>query len=216
MYTDPLPRNASQYPCEHARFTTLIAASGDRCCSPFDKRPQKTEKCTNSWWGRAHTEKHRRASPYQRSSNTSCRTCDLEDSLAGSALKFATHKPFVQFSSVQFRRRQWFSMSELVLLGLFCRPITFCHVDSVALLTGTCRGHSATVTGDCPVGYTTEHVVYAWWCPSQYSYAARNYLVTAYTGRWVGRQGPVSWPSRSSDLNPLDFLLRCKLQLWRL
>jgi hypothetical protein len=26
-------------------------------------------------------------------------------------------------------------------------------------------------------------------------------------GRWIGRGGPVAWPPRSSDLNPLDFFL---------
>jgi hypothetical protein len=26
-------------------------------------------------------------------------------------------------------------------------------------------------------------------------------------GRWVGRNGPIPWPLRSSDLTPLDFFL---------
>ena len=27
--------------------------------------------------------------------------------------------------------------------------------------------------------------------------------------RWIGRRGPITWPARSPDLNPLDF------NLWR-
>jgi hypothetical protein len=26
-------------------------------------------------------------------------------------------------------------------------------------------------------------------------------------GRWIGRNGPVAWPPRPPDLNPLDFFL---------
>jgi hypothetical protein len=38
---------------------------------------------------------------------------------------------------------------------------------------------------------------------AHFSYATRNYLDTPYTERCIRRQGPVSWPSRSPDLNPL-------------
>jgi hypothetical protein len=27
-------------------------------------------------------------------------------------------------------------------------------------------------------------------------------------GRWIGRGGPIAWPSRSPDLTPLDYFLR--------
>jgi hypothetical protein len=51
--------------------------------------------------------------------------------------------------------------------------------------------------------------------PANFSYTTRNYLVTAYTRWWVGRQGPISLPSCSPDLNPLDyFLWVCMLQWW--
>lgn len=33
------------------------------------------------------------------------------------------------------------------------------------------------------------------------------WLNTHYPGRWIGRGGPVNWPARSPDLNPLDFYL---------
>jgi hypothetical protein len=32
-----------------------------------------------------------------------------------------------------------------------------------------------------------------------------NYLNNEYGNKWIGRNGPVMWPPRSPDLNPLDF-----------
>ena len=35
----------------------------------------------------------------------------------------------------------------------------------------------------------------------------RAYLDQTFTDRWIGRGGPLTWPPRSPDLNPLDFYL---------
>lgn len=42
-------------------------------------------------------------------------------------------------------------------------------------------------------------------CPAHYGRQVRAYLDEAYPGRWIGRLGPILWPPRSPDLNPLDF-----------
>lgn len=42
-------------------------------------------------------------------------------------------------------------------------------------------------------------------CPAHYALRVRNYLDEEFPGRWIGRGGPVLWPPRSPDLNPLDF-----------
>ena len=34
-----------------------------------------------------------------------------------------------------------------------------------------------------------------------------HYLDLQFPNRWIGRNGPVSWPARSLDLTPLDFYL---------
>lgn len=34
-----------------------------------------------------------------------------------------------------------------------------------------------------------------------------EWLQNNFNGRWIGRRGPVHWPARSPDLNPLDFYL---------
>lgn len=42
-------------------------------------------------------------------------------------------------------------------------------------------------------------------CPAHYALQVRAYLNQAYPDRWIGRLGPILWPPRSPDLNPLDF-----------
>lgn len=42
-------------------------------------------------------------------------------------------------------------------------------------------------------------------CPAHYAVQVRRYLNEAYPNRWIGRLGPILWPPRSPDLNPLDF-----------
>jgi hypothetical protein len=43
--------------------------------------------------------------------------------------------------------------------------------------------------------------------PPHFAVDVRDYLNEAYGDRWIGRGGPVAWPPRSPDLNPLDFYL---------
>lgn len=43
--------------------------------------------------------------------------------------------------------------------------------------------------------------------PAHNTLAVRQYLDAQFPGRWIGRQGPISWPPRSPDLSPLDFAL---------
>lgn len=44
-----------------------------------------------------------------------------------------------------------------------------------------------------------------------------NYLNEHFPGRWMGRYGPIRWPARSPDLNPLDFFLwgYCKEKVYK-
>lgn len=43
--------------------------------------------------------------------------------------------------------------------------------------------------------------------PPHYGRIVREWLNTNYPQRWIGRSGPVAWPPRSPDLNPLDYYL---------
>lgn len=42
-------------------------------------------------------------------------------------------------------------------------------------------------------------------CPAHYARPVRDYLDEEFPGRWIGRLGPILWPARSPDLNPMDF-----------
>ncbi|KAL7307873.1 hypothetical protein TKK_0000191 [Trichogramma kaykai] len=44
-------------------------------------------------------------------------------------------------------------------------------------------------------------------CPAHYALAVREHLHPVFPDRWIGRDGPITWPPRSSDLTPLDFFL---------
>lgn len=43
--------------------------------------------------------------------------------------------------------------------------------------------------------------------PAHFSIPVREHLHQTFPHRWIGRGGPVLWPARSPDLNPLDFFL---------
>ncbi|KAJ4435156.1 hypothetical protein ANN_23732 [Periplaneta americana] len=43
--------------------------------------------------------------------------------------------------------------------------------------------------------------------PAHFSRTVRRYLDRRFPNRWIGRSGPIAWPPRSPDLNPVDFYL---------
>lgn len=44
-------------------------------------------------------------------------------------------------------------------------------------------------------------------CPAHYARRVRVVLDQMFPHRWIGRNGPISWPPRSPDLTVLDFYL---------
>lgn len=43
--------------------------------------------------------------------------------------------------------------------------------------------------------------------PAHFAVNVREHLDRCYPQKWIGRSGPVNWPPRSPDLNPLDFCI---------
>jgi len=43
--------------------------------------------------------------------------------------------------------------------------------------------------------------------PPYYTRRVREFLNESFRNRWLGRGGPIPWPSRSPDLKPLDHYL---------
>ena len=48
--------------------------------------------------------------------------------------------------------------------------------------------------------------------PVHFALTVRNWLNQHFPNRWIGRGGPILWPVRSPDLNPLDFLFGVSLK----
>jgi len=44
-------------------------------------------------------------------------------------------------------------------------------------------------------------------CPAHYGRRVTATLNEIFPNRWIGHNGPISWPARSSDITPLDFFL---------
>ena len=43
--------------------------------------------------------------------------------------------------------------------------------------------------------------------PPHWGLRVRQFLNKTFSDRWIGRDGPISWPLRSPDITPLDFFL---------
>lgn len=56
-----------------------------------------------------------------------------------------------------------------------------------------------------------QQLRFLWWqqdgAPAHNARIVTNRLHELFPARWMGTNGPVSWPARSPDLNPLDFFL---------
>ena len=51
-------------------------------------------------------------------------------------------------------------------------------------------------------------MVHTWWRRTKFFLAFREVLHNVFPKHWIGGSGPIAWPARSRDLNPLDFHLR--------
>ena len=43
--------------------------------------------------------------------------------------------------------------------------------------------------------------------PPHWGLEVRQFLNETFSDRWIGRDGPILWPPRSTDITPLDFFL---------
>nr|CAH7726603.1 unnamed protein product [Callosobruchus chinensis] len=67
------------------------------------------------------------------------------------------------------------------------------------------QNHLPSLLEDVPLNIRREMWFQQDGCPAHYAHSVREYLDEEFPGRWIGRSGPISWPARSPDLNPLDF-----------
>lgn len=48
--------------------------------------------------------------------------------------------------------------------------------------------------------------------PPHQTEKVRNQLTSVFLNRWIGKDGPVTWPAYSPDLNPMDFYVWAKIK----
>lgn len=60
---------------------------------------------------------------------------------------------------------------------------------------------------DVPLGYLNNFYYQHDGAPPHYAASVRDYLNNKYGENWIGRGGPIPWPTRSPDLTPCDFYL---------
>lgn len=104
-------------------------------------------------------------------------------------------------SQFQFKINMWTGILNGKVVGPFELPATLNGDNYLDFL----QNHLPDLLEDVPL-----NIYRALWfqqdgCPAHYARQVREYLDTEYPGRWIGRLGPVSWPARSPDLNPIDF-----------
>jgi hypothetical protein len=78
------------------------------------------------------------------------------------------------------------------------------HVRHVrGLLCTLFNGRITSTTGDVEMATTQTMLFMYVGIPSQFNYDMNQILDCHYPSRWIGRNGPVSWPPRSPDLTPV-------------
>jgi hypothetical protein len=61
---------------------------------------------------------------------------------------------------------------------------------------------------ELPAEVNRDNIVYQHdGAPAHFSLLPRRWLDVNFEGRWIGRGGPIVWPPRSPDMNPLDYCL---------
>ena len=63
------------------------------------------------------------------------------------------------------------------------------------------------IIGRCVIGHPLLPFVQHDGAPPHFAGAVRGHLNQCFGRRWIGRDDPITWPPRSSDLTALDFFL---------
>ncbi|VEN35013.1 unnamed protein product [Callosobruchus maculatus] len=106
-------------------------------------------------------------------------------------------------SQHQFMVNLWTEIHNGCIIGPFELPATLNAEIYLDLL----QNHLPILLEDVPLESRRRMWLQQDGCPAHYGRAVRAYLDETFANRLIGRQGPVFWPSRSPDLNPLVFLL---------
>ena len=104
-------------------------------------------------------------------------------------------------SQYQFKINLWTGILNGKIIGPFQLPETLNGDIYLDFL----RNQLPNLLEDVPLNILRDMWYQHDGCPAHYARPVRNYLSEEYPDRWIGRLGPIVWPPRSPDLNPLDF-----------
>lgn len=104
---------------------------------------------------------------------------------------------------VRFSLNIWIGILGDNLLGPVVLPNRLTGAGYLNFLQNTLRD----LLDDIPLNQRQQMWFQHDGAPAHFSIVVREHLHGTFGRRWVGRGGPVSWPARSPDLNPLDFFL---------
>lgn len=106
-----------------------------------------------------------------------------------------------QRSQYQFKINYWTGILNGKIIGPFELPGNLSGQSYLNFL----QNDLPNLMEDVPEEVRQSHWLQNDGCPAHYAANVRVYLNATYPNKWIGRLGPILWPPRSPDLNPLDF-----------
>jgi len=116
------------------------------------------------------------------------------------AIREARHQP-------TFSINVWAGIVGDRLTGPFCLPERLTGIMYREFLERLTQDILPDVLDDVPLHLRVDMWFMHDGAAPHFSHIARQYLNDHFPGKWIGSNGPVGWPSRSPNLNPIDFYL---------
>lgn len=104
-------------------------------------------------------------------------------------------------SQYQFKVNLWTGILDGKIIGPFELPETLNGPSYLHFL----ENELPNLLDDVPLATRRSMWLQNDGCPAHYAREVRLHLNQTYPQKWIGRLGPILWPPRSPDLNPLDF-----------
>lgn len=111
------------------------------------------------------------------------------------------HQTVIRSHQYGFSINVWAAIIDNYLIGPFRLPNRL----TGALYRNFLENDLNTLLEDVPLAIIGRMYYMHDGAPAHFSRVAREYLDRRFGNSWIGRGGPVPWPARSPDLNPLDF-----------
>lgn len=111
------------------------------------------------------------------------------------------HATRVDRSQTQFKINLWTGIINGQIIGPHVLPATLNGENYLEFL----QNDLSELLGEVPLATRQGMWYQNDGCPAHYARNVRQYLNEQFPRRWIGRLGPISWPPRSPDLNPVDF-----------